>query len=72
MDLSMPEMGGIEATKVIRGGEIDQPERTPIIAMTAEDPKDVHDDCMAAGMDAILGKPFELGDLTGLIEKVVV
>ena len=72
MDLSMPELGGVEATGLIRRIEADQAERTPIIAMTAEEPKEVHDECMAAGMDAVLGKPFELGELTGIIEKVVV
>lgn len=56
MDVQMPEMGGIEATKIIREGlKID----TPIIALTANAFKSEIDKCKEAGMNDYVAKPFE-------------
>ncbi|RDI10358.1 PAS domain S-box-containing protein [Flavobacterium sp. AG291] len=56
MDVQMPEMGGIEATKIIREGlKID----TPIIALTANAFKSEIDKCKEAGMNDYVTKPFE-------------
>lgn len=56
MDVQMPEMGGIEATKIIRDDlKID----TPIIALTANAFKSEIDKCKEAGMNDYVTKPFE-------------
>ncbi|MEL6823461.1 MAG: response regulator, partial [Calditrichota bacterium] len=57
MDLQMPVMGGIEATKKIRKLEIPS-EKTPIVALTANVTHKDRAACFEAGMDAFLGKPL--------------
>jgi CheY-like chemotaxis protein/two-component sensor histidine kinase len=55
MDLQMPEMGGLEATKKIRQ-ELNLD--VPIIALTANAVKGVVDECLLAGMNDYIPKPF--------------
>ncbi|SFK84710.1 Signal transduction histidine kinase [Shimia haliotis] len=64
MDLSMPVMGGLEATRRIRDFEQQAgKDAGRIVALTANaHPKDAQD-CLAAGMDAFLSKPFRKSDL---------
>ncbi len=67
MDLQMPVMGGIEATKAIR--ELEQQTgkaRTPIIAMTANPNSD---GCVEAGVDDFLLKPVLLAGLKEMLER---
>jgi PAS domain S-box-containing protein len=59
MDLHMPDMDGLEATKLIR--EFDQ--HTPIIAMTADAFKETRDQAIASGMNDFISKPFDPKDL---------
>ncbi|MDR0442293.1 MAG: response regulator [Treponema sp.] len=61
MDLQMPEMDGLEATRLLRSQSADR--RIPIIAMTANVFKDDIDKCLAAGMDAHIGKPIDINDV---------
>jgi hypothetical protein len=69
MDLSMPVMGGLEATQLIRRHEqaVGRP-HSRIIALTANaQPKDVQD-CLAAGMDDFLSKPFRKEALFSILQ----
>jgi CheY-like chemotaxis protein len=57
MDLQMPEMDGLEATRLIRGlpGEVSN---TPIIAFSANAMEATRDQCSTAGMNDFISKPF--------------
>jgi PAS domain S-box-containing protein len=67
MDIQMPVMDGIEATRQIRAMEPDKAE-IPIIALTANAMTGVRDQYFAAGMDDYLSKPFERGDLLAAVQ----
>ena len=66
MDVQMPEMDGLEATRIIRKGMEIQP---TIIAMTANAMKEDRDECLEAGMDDFLSKPVKLEELVNMLEK---
>jgi len=66
MDVQMPEMDGLEATKMIRVCLTDQP---VIIAMTANTLQGDREECLRAGMDDYIGKPVRLEELVNLLEK---
>jgi len=70
MDIQMPVMDGIEATKVIRDLEKSRggARRIPIIALTAHAVKDYIDACLQAGMDDYLIKPVFRQDLLGKVD----
>ena len=66
MDIQMPEMGGIEATQIIRNELLS---KTPIIALTANAFKTEIDKCKKAGMDDYVTKPFDEDILIETIAK---
>lgn len=68
MDVSMPEMNGLEATAAIREIEQLAGERTPIIGVTAHALKGDRERCMEAGMDDYLSKPVSPDRLAEKIE----
>ncbi len=59
MDVMMPEMNGLEATKAIRALDRPDAKTVPIIAMTANAFKEDGEKCLAAGMNAHLSKPLD-------------
>lgn len=69
MDLHMPELDGFEATRQIR--EIEHSEHRPvkakIYAMTASSLQDERENCINAGMDGYLAKPFRNDDVMELL-----
>jgi len=68
MDVQMPVMDGMEATRTIREkGFAD----VPIIAMTAHAIKGYRDECLAAGMDDYLTKPIKRELVFEILEKYV-
>lgn len=58
MDVQMPEMNGLDATRLIRGGDNPLGKTIPIIAMTANIFVEDIDACIAAGMDGHIAKPI--------------
>jgi len=69
MDLQMPQMDGLEATKKVRGLLGDK-KKTSIIAITANALEGDEKKCLDAGMDGYLSKPFEIKDIENLLEKI--
>jgi len=69
MDIHMPEMDGIEATRTVRRIEAEtQRARTPVVALSANVMTHQVEEYRAAGMDACLGKPVELEKLYGVLQ----
>ena len=69
MDMQMPVMGGVEATRLIRASE-PPGQRTPIVAMTANAMEADRQACLEAGMDDHLAKPFNSSTLRAMIERM--
>ena len=67
MDVQMPHMDGLEATKQIRQTDLNL--GTPIIAVTAHAFKEEQDKLLTSGMDDYLPKPLNLSDLIDLIKR---
>ena len=70
MDIQMPDMNGIQATKMIRKLEAEAGRSpTPICALSANDVEGIEEQCMNAGMNGFQGKPFMTEDLESLISQ---
>jgi two-component system sensor histidine kinase/response regulator len=67
MDLQMPEMDGLEATRHIR--RLKLPEQPVIIALTANTMQGDEEECLRAGMNDYIGKPVKLEELLGKLRK---
>jgi signal transduction histidine kinase/ligand-binding sensor domain-containing protein/DNA-binding response OmpR family regulator len=66
MDVQMPEMDGLEATRLIRTKQYQQP---VIISMTANAMQDDKDKCLQAGMDGYIAKPINIEELVESLIK---
>lgn len=66
MDMQMPVMDGVEATRIIRKSIVSQP---VIIALTANALEGIQQECLDAGMNDYLSKPIKLDDLMTKIRK---
>jgi CheY-like chemotaxis protein len=71
MDVQMPEMDGLEATRMIREAEGLKDRRTPIVALTAHAIKGDREMCLETGMDAYISKPVRARELYGTIARLV-
>ncbi|GBF50644.1 signal transduction histidine kinase [Leptospira ryugenii] len=69
MDVQMPVMDGIEATKLIRSEESKTGSHVPIVALTAAALKEEESLCKGAGMDDFLTKPLDKAKLKAVIER---
>lgn len=69
MDLSLPIIDGLAATKMIR--RIPSAETTPIIAVSAHDTADFEQEAFAAGCNGYVTKPIDFASLETLIAKVL-
>jgi len=69
MDLQMPDMDGLEATREIRRLEAGKKKRVGIIGLTAHSNRAVWLECLKAGMNDVLVKPFESASLYAAIEQ---
>jgi CheY-like chemotaxis protein len=71
MDVQMPEMDGLEATRQIRAREGSMGGHVPILAMTAHAMKGDKERCLAAGMDGYISKPVQVQSLMQTIRDLV-
>ncbi len=71
MDIQMPEMDGLEATRRLRRNETENNlPATPVIGMTGNATDDDRMFCLKAGMNDFISKPFRLKELEEKIKKV--
>ena len=71
MDLHMPGMDGLQATKQIRNLQNGHTEGIKIIAFTGDIINTVEDECLKAGMDGIISKPIQLEILNSTIASII-
>ena len=71
MDMQMPHMSGIDATRAIRHREKGQGRRMPIVAMTANAMTGDRERCLQAGMDGYISKPILVDQMLAEIERVL-
>lgn len=69
MDLSLPHLDGLAATRRIR--EQDGLSRVPIVAVSAHDTADFHADALAAGCNEYVTKPIDFDQLESLLQRLL-
>ena len=69
MDIQMPVMDGLEATRLIRARGDDKA-RLPVVAMTANAMEGAREEYLAAGMDEYISKPIEARRMLDLVERL--
>ncbi len=71
MDIQMPVMDGIEATKTIRALDDPQLARLPIVAMTANAFEEDRQRVLSAGMNGHLGKPIDVAKMFATLQSIL-
>lgn len=72
MDIQMPVMNGVDATRAIRALEVERGlAATPILALSANVMRHQVEEYLAAGMNGFVAKPIEIAVLVDAIERVV-
>ncbi len=71
MDIHMPNLDGIEATRRIRESWVETERHLPIIGLTASVMKNEQQRYRDAGMDDVVAKPVEIGTLVRTIHNIV-
>jgi CheY-like chemotaxis protein/HPt (histidine-containing phosphotransfer) domain-containing protein len=69
MDMQMPEMDGLEATRHIRSSDFPADKQPRIIALTANAMRGDRELCLAAGMDDYITKPIRIEELQAMLER---
>jgi len=69
MDMQMPVLDGLSATKMIREMEARSGTHVPVIALTANVMPGDRERCLAAGMDGFLAKPFNKGQIAEILAR---
>jgi two-component system, sensor histidine kinase and response regulator len=72
MDVQMPRMGGLDATRMIREREKTSLRHLPIVALTAHALARDRELCLEAGMDGYLAKPFQVQQLLDVVSRFAV
>ncbi len=72
MDLNMPVMDGLEATRIIRESEEKNGTHVPVVAITANAFSEHRDICLEAGMDDFITKPFNPEHISKIVIKYLV
>ena len=70
MDVQMPEMDGLAATRAIRESETDTGTHLPIFAMTAHAMKGDRELCLQAGMDGYISKPLRFSEIESTLASL--
>ena len=68
MDLSLPQLDGLAATRRIRSQE--GPRKVPIVAVSAHDSADFHAEALAAGCNEYVTKPIDFDQLVQLLDRL--
>jgi len=71
MDVQMPELDGLQATRTLREAEKASGKNLPVVAMTAHAMQGDRDRCLAAGMTSYVSKPVRPDELFRVIDEVL-
>jgi CheY-like chemotaxis protein len=69
MDLSLPKLDGLAATRRIR--QVPELRHVPIVAVSAHDTADFHADALAAGCNDYVTKPIDFDELEALLKRLL-
>ncbi|AUM12369.1 7TM diverse intracellular signaling domain-containing protein [Ketobacter alkanivorans] len=70
MDVEMPDMDGLDASRAIRNATTAAYSRIPIIALTGHSKEQKLEECLAAGMDSMLSKPVKIHELKAALQSI--